>query len=469
MNLYLEIVAGQDGKAPGAFYQTPGLTLFSTCGNGPINGMQPFADGTLHVFSNNSAYIVDATGTATANGTLGSAPVTTPVSIITSAGEGSAGPTQTHQIAVFTGAAGFYSSGSGYSAISLPSELTKPITAASLDTFGLVNQQGTNIWWQSDALDLSTWDSINFTFADALPSNVVAIKMFERQLWVMKDDSTEFWVDQGTAGFAFSRLDGPFSHTGLAAQWSPAMVGESLMWVTRTVNGQAQVVRASSYQPVRISTHAIERELQKYPRIDDAIGYGYQQQGHDFYVITFPSANVTWCFDATASAAAGVPIWHQRGLLNRQTGQFDRHPGVCYAFYNGKHLIGDYRSGNIYTLDLDATTDGGERRKWLRTWRALQEPTMKPRRFSSLQIDMQTGVGVPASDNPMCSLRWSDDGGHKWSSPRTAAVGPAGDTAARVKFNRLGSTRRNSGLDRIFELSSSDVFSVGLMGAELDP
>jgi hypothetical protein len=35
-------------------------------------------------------------------------------------------------------------------------------------------------------------------------------------------------------------------------------------------------------------------------------------------------------------------------------------------------------------------------------------------------------------------------------------------------FRRLGSTRRNSGLDRIFELSSTDQFPVALIGADLE-
>ena len=62
---------------------------------------------------------------------------------------------------------------------------------------------------------------------------------------------------------------------------------------------------------------------------------------------------------------------------------------------------------------------------------------------------------------------WSDDGGHTWSDYRTTSAGKIGQTALLCKFNRLGSTRRNSGLDRIFELSSTDQFRVGLTGADL--
>lgn len=468
VNLYIEAVEGKDGKAPAVLYGTPGLTLFATCGVGPINGMYPF-NGALQVISNNSAYIVSANGTVTSNGTIGSAPLTSRVSFIDNAGEGSSGPTQTVQLAVFTGSAGYSSSGAGFTQIVLPDTLTAPLTAASLDTFGLVNQQGTNIWWQSDSLDLTTWNALNFSFADALPSNVVAIKMFKRQLWLLKTDSVEIWVDQGLSGFAFSRLDGPFSHIGCAAPFSVSRVGDSIVWLTKSDHGQGQIVMATNYQPIRISNHAIERQIATYGKISDAFAYSYQQEGHLFYVITFPSANVTWAYDVTASQLLGIPCWHQRAALNVSTGQFDRHQSNCYAFFNGLHLVGDWRSGNIYSMDLNVLTDNGAPRKWLRTWRAMSEPTLQPTRFDALQIDMQTGIGVPPGTAPQCSLRWSDDGGHVWSNPMQAAVGPTGATAQRVKFNQLGSTRRNSGLDRIFELSSSDAFAVGLIGAEINP
>jgi hypothetical protein len=133
----------------------------------------------------------------------------------------------------------------------------------------------------------------------------------------------------------------------------------------------------------------------------------------------------------------------------------------------GPVIIGDYRNGNIYAFDLDAQTDAGTQRKWLRTWRALKEPTTQPTRFSQLRIDMQTGADVPDGTNPQVVLRWSDDGGHAWSIEWFRSAGATGETTWRVVFNRLGSTKRATGLDRIFELSSTDPFRVALLGAVL--
>ena len=77
-------------------------------------------------------------------------------------------------------------------------------------------------------------------------------------------------------------------------------------------------------------------------------------------------------------------------------------------------------------------------------------------------------MSTPGPQSPQIMLRWSDDGGHTWSQYRARDAGQTGQTAKRVKWNQLGSTRRNSGLDRIFEISSTDVMQVCLIGAELE-
>jgi len=64
-------------------------------------------------------------------------------------------------------------------------------------------------------------------------------------------------------------------------------------------------------------------------------------------------------------------------------------------------------------------------------------------------------------------LRWSDDGGHIWSNPSYAYQGATGKTSQRVMWRRIGSTRRNTGLDRIFEISSDDPVQVALVGASI--
>lgn len=73
----------------------------------------------------------------------------------------------------------------------------------------------------------------------------------------------------------------------------------------------------------------------------------------------------------------------------------------------------------------------------------------------------------PIPTPPYVRLRWSDDGGHNWSNAQDASMGNVGQTTQRVIFRRIGSTRRNTGLDRIFEISSDSLTQVALVGASI--
>lgn len=64
-------------------------------------------------------------------------------------------------------------------------------------------------------------------------------------------------------------------------------------------------------------------------------------------------------------------------------------------------------------------------------------------------------------------LKWTDDGGHNYSNEQLASTGDTGQTSQRVMWRRIGSTRRNSGLDRVFEIFSADPVQVALIGASL--
>lgn len=458
MNLFPEIVETKQGKAIGALYSTAGLSAaLATLGAGPVRALHPTSHYGLFALSGTGFYKIeeDFTTTLLLSGIAQQGPAT----IIDNG----------TQVALFVGDAGIlWSESLGVTGIPLPFDPASPISATYQDGFGLINQPGTALWWQSDLLDLGVWNALNFGSATGDPDDVVAIEQLNREIWLIKQTDTEIWYNAGTANFSFARLDGVYLEAGCAAQASLVQLGETLVWLARNREGHGVVVRTRGHQLERISTHAIEAAIQGYDTISDAVGYAYQQAGHQFYVLNFPTGDATWVYDVTESLLAGVPMWHQRGAFNTTTGRFERHWGNCHAFFAGRNVVGDRRNGNLYAFEPDALTDAGATRKWLRSWRALAQPAAKPVRFSQLQIDMQTGIGVPDGTRPQVVLRWSDDGGHVWSAERYAAAGESGQTARRVMFRRMGSAKRNSGLDRIFELSSTDQFPVAIIGAELE-
>ena len=68
--------------------------------------------------------------------------------------------------------------------------------------------------------------------------------------------------------------------------------------------------------------------------------------------------------------------------------------------------------------------------------------------------------------NPQFILRWSDDGGHTWSSEYWRDLGPIGATYTRVIWRRLGATMKSR--DRVYEVTAADPMVTAIMGAELE-
>jgi hypothetical protein len=320
-----------------------------------------------------------------------------------------------------------------------------------------------------------------------------------REAWLFGTNSVEVWYDSGAADFPLTRIQGAFNEIGCAAPFSVARLDNGLFWLGSDARGRGIVYRANGYTGQRISTHAVEWQIQQYGNLADAVGYTYQQDGHAFYVLNFPTANTTWVYDVSTSA------WHERAGWDTSNGVFTRHRGNCQMSFANEIVVGDYENGNIYALDLDVYADNTAPQRWLRSWRAL--PTgkndLKRTAHHTLQLDCETGVGLNGIDqfdpigalltqdglelltesgetllayqgdaayvvgaNPQVMLRWSDDGGHTWSNEHWTSIGRIGEYGRRAFWRRLGMTLKLR--DRVYEISGTDPVKIAIMGAELN-
>jgi hypothetical protein len=206
-----------------------------------------------------------------------------------------------------------------------------------------------------------------------------------------------------------------------------------------------------------ISTTAINYQIQRLSTVSDAFGYCYTDEGHTFYVLTFPTENWTIVYDTLTQQ------WHERSLyISGDPFTVNRHVGNTYAYFNGKHLIGDYRAnGKIYHMDSDYYDDDGVNLVAFRTTKYAQDDEeLRNVFFSQLQIDMETGVGAGVVAEPQAVLSWSDDGGRSWASDRVGIMGRTGEYTARVIWRRLGRSRA-----RVFRLTISDPVKRVITGA----
>lgn len=446
VNLFLEM--GQAGaKGPSALFWTPGLVRKLTMPNGsvPIRGMAPFK-GSLYVVAGQSLFAVNSSFGATVIGNLA-----------TSSGPVSIAQNET-QLAIVDGVSGYY--------YDFPTLTFGQITDAEfpfgakrisylMNRFLVEAPQSQSISW-SKIGDVRVWDGLDFTSADGAPDNIVSHLADHQELYVFGETTTQILVADANG---FSNSPNTSMQQGCAAAFSPASIDNSVMWLGRDELGQGVIWQTrGGATPVRVSNHGVEYAIAQYSRIDDAIAYVYQQEGHLFYVLSFPTGDATWVYDVAAQA------WHERAYMDPATGDLMRHRSNCHAMFNGRHIVGDWQNGKIYEMTLSEFTDDGDSILRVRASQLISQ-SQKRMFFNSLQVDVQAGTSDSTGQGsyPVGMLRYSDDSGHTWSNRSTATLGKIGEYWARCRFHRLG-----SGRNRVFEFSVSDPVPVVILGAYVD-
>ncbi|HZT29719.1 MAG TPA: hypothetical protein VFA33_07550 [Bryobacteraceae bacterium] len=331
-------------------------------------------------------------------------------------------------------------------------DLVTGATGALLDGFFLVGEAFTsNKFFKSALNDGTTWYADEFEFKEAYPDNLWAMLADHEDLWLFgSEQSAEVWRNTGAADFPFERDPGAVQHYGLLAPASPVRLMNGVAWLGGDVSrGGPQAFFSQGFIPQRVSTHAIEQAWAGYATCKNAVSCSLIWNGHHFWVISFPSGNATWVYDATLSQRIGRPAWHQWGWWNG-TG-FDRHRVAFHAYVDlgdgPKHYGGDWQTGDLYVMSAAYTDDAGTIIMRERTAPHLFDEQEEVKIVHHrLQLDVETGQIT----DPQFSLYWSNDHGHTWTSAHTRTGGASGNYTTRVIWRRLGAPR-----DRVYRIRSS--------------
>jgi hypothetical protein len=296
-----------------------------------------------------------------------------------------------------------------------------------------------------------------YSLKDSSTDNLVTLHENNRELWLVGERTSEVWFDSGGQNFAFSRIPGVGPQVGCSAIHSITRLGVQLCWLAKNEQGENLVVMTEQYSVQRISNHAIEHAISQYPIVSDAIGYGYEEEGHVFYMLTFPTADVTWCFDTTTGQ------WHKRASWNSAAGQFHRHRSNAFMDFANLRIIGSYQDGDLYWMTRTVFDEDGDVLKCLRRSPHIWQKANRQRVFfASLQVEFTPGVGLQTGQgsDPQAMLRFSDDGGFTWSNEIWVTIGKVGETKNRAMWFLLGEAR-----DRIWELSFTDPVQRDIIGS----
>lgn len=445
VNCYLEM-DNSSPRAPIAMYGTPGTVLRFTLPTFPIRACIKVGNYAYYV-AGNAVYKISSAFAITTLGTIN-----------TSTGEVGIASNGA-QILIVDGVSGYLVTVATAALTTITdSDFPNGVKRCTYqDGYFIVSGKADSpsFWINTTAYDGASWDALDFASAEGAPDNTIGVISDHRELWLFGDQSAEVWVNTGSTDFPFQRSGNTFIEHGCAAGGTVAKADNTVFWLGADEKGQGIVWRASGYTPQRISTHALELAFADYT-LSDAFSFTYQQEGHIFYVLTFPTDGATWVYDCSTQQ------WGERAWRNPITGALGRWRANCLCYFN-EHLVGDWESGNVYALDMETYTDNGDPLVRIRAAQTVENEQRRIK-FGTLQIDMETGVGTSSGQGsaPQLMLRWSDDGGHTWSNQRTTSIGAIGEYSAEAKFRRLG-----SGKNRVFEISMSDPVKFAVFGAVL--
>lgn len=437
INCYAE-QQGSDAKAPLAIVPCAGAILYSSITTTICRGTI-FLDDQNVAFSvhENSVWKIVEGGTATRIGTL---PGTDFVQM-------SRNQATSVQVSIHCEAGEFYIENDTLKKVTdgdLYSSIVTADNVAGYTVYGKANGQ----FQISSQNDCATINSTDEATAEQSADGLVRIKEDRGDPFFFGEKTIEPWRHTGQADFPFEPMPGALQK-GLLAANAVASCDNTLMWP----GDDAIVYRLDGSRPQRISDHGIERKIEADTSNSSMLGFSHVTEGHSFYTITGTSY--------TRSYDAATKMWHSRESYGIGKWRY-RFPFRAW----GKTIFGDSLTGNLYYLDKDTFTEGGDVTIW-----GVDTPILHvfPNGgiVDALHIDVATGVGLlPATAQgyaPKLMLDWSTDGGNTFKGNRELSLGGYGNRV-RVTTRRLG---RFGPQGIMFRLRISDPVIRALVGIDV--
>lgn len=289
-------------------------------------------------------------------------------------------------------------------------------------------------FWVTDLYSVAV-DPLKFATAEGAPDNLVDLIVDHREVLLFGHTSLERWWNSGADNFPLERS--PQGFTELGCLGGVSKLDNSVMWIAS--DGTARRLTGST--PQRISTHAIEEQIQAATGTPRA--FTYSLEGHLVYVVNWDDR--TLCYDATTGA------WFER-----QSYHLKRWRGCASATIDGTVYVQDRDTGAIGILDPSLSTEWGDPVVAQWTYPAVSGGG---RRLFHSRLELLAEMGSGAA----VRLELSNDGGKTWIFAPDRTLGGIGEYRNRAIWTRLGSSR-----DRVYRMSVSHPGPINIQGTSLE-
>lgn len=450
VNMYLEVeqtklaektndsgVVFRHGKYKVIGINSPGKTLFNNDSGSVTRGSVEHR-GIYYAVVDNTLYSYSSNGTRASRGTLNSSTGQVEFSLIS------------NQITIVD-SINIYNYNIDTSTFTVVSDLdapTTPKTTAAQDEIVLITPENSVTVYGSDISNGLSWNALSFGSKTTTSDYIQRLMAFNSRIWVIGTYNSEIWYNSGAATFSFEIVQGSSIKYGTPAKNSVAAGTQALYMLAQSKLGGLCVLSMNESGIVPTPNQGVIEQINRLTTIVDAIGYCYEKSGHEFYMLTFPTEGISFEYDITSD------VWSSRTSYINSV--YTRDLGNCYSYCYGKHLVGSFNSGTIYSIDSTVYSENNTPMlKRIVTPPAYAEG--KKVKVSKLQIDTEKSIG----SNKTITLDVSFDSGHTFSDSYSEIIPDAG---GRMYWTRLGQTQDAF----VFKLSTTMDAKFIVLGAFAD-
>lgn len=318
-----------------------------------------------------------------------------------------------------------------------------------LDGYILATNRSNTMYW-SNVNAPTTWNALNFATAAGSPDIINALKVFNREIYLLGQRSIEIWENDGTT--PFSRIPGGFIESGCSTPYAILEDENSLYWLDEN----RRLVRFAGKTVERLSTR-FDRELQGLSKVSDATAQKIEMDGYVFFVFNFKTDDRTLVYNQTTDD------WGEWGKWDLTKAEYERWLGnaYCYAEKWGLHLIGRRDSLIVSELSRNYGYDDSDVVRLARTTGHIDNGTSKIKQCNEVRLRAKRGAGL-SDRTPKLMIRYKLDNGY-WSNVKEFSLGNIGEYDLVLR-----DIRRHQYRTKQYEFTATDAVDVVFSNAEED-
>jgi len=279
--------------------------------------------------------------------------------------------------------------------------------------------------------DGTSYNALDFGTAESDPDEIVAPIVYKNQLFIGGSQTIEAFQNIGGADFPFQRT-GLFLSKGIASPFSIQTIQDTFVFVGSGQNESPAIWALQGNEVVKISTTAIDKELNKLTQdqVANIYSWSYAQKGAYFVGFALPAR--TLVFDTISKR------WHERkSFIDGALGAY--RVSSLVRSYN-QIWAADIIDGRVGRLDSEVYTEYEEPIRRSIVTQPFQN-NMQAFVVPEIEMTVESGVGNADAIDPQIGMARSKNG-KIWSDTRYRSLGKIGEFDHRPIWRRNGRASR---------------------------